>query len=60
MAKVIGFDESVMNRFTCYQCGAIVLYAPIDDDYTDQTDEGQKIRGLDCPNCGTFHRTNPG
>lgn len=59
MAKVIGFDEKVMKKFTCWGCGAIVEYAPNEDKYTDKTDYGCKIRGLCCPNCGKFHRTNP-
>jgi RNase P subunit RPR2 len=59
MATVIGHDASKMKQFTCYQCTAIVQYAPKEDVYTDRTDEGTKIRGLYCPECGTFHRTNP-
>ncbi len=61
MAKVIGFDQKVMKQFTCYKCGAIVEYSPIEDKFTDRTDEdeGYKIRGLACPNCGEFHCTNP-
>ena len=59
MAKVIGFDEKLMKQFTCRECAAIVEYAPDEDKYTDRTDEGCKIKGLNCPNCGAFHRTNP-
>ncbi len=59
MAKVVGFDNSVFKQFTCRECGAIVQYAPNEDKYTDRTDEGRKITGLTCPNCGEFHRTNP-
>lgn len=59
MAKVIGFDPKVLRQFTCYECSAIVQYVPQEDGYTDQTDEGINIRGLNCPNCNTFHRTNP-
>lgn len=59
MAKVIGYDESVYKKFTCRNCGAIVQYAPSEDQYTDRTDEGQKIKGLHCPGCAAFHRTNP-
>lgn len=59
MAKVVGFDEKVMKRFTCSECGAIVEYAPTEDKFTNRTDEGAKIKGLHCPNCGNFHRTNP-
>lgn len=59
MAKVIGFDQKVMKQFTCRNCGAIVEYAPSEDTFTDRTDEGCNIRGLNCPNCGDFHRTNP-
>lgn len=58
MAKVIGFDKQVMKRFTCGSCGAIVEYAPKEDKYTNRTDEGTKIKGLFCPNCDMFHRTN--
>jgi hypothetical protein len=59
MAKVAGFDEKVYKRFTCHECAAIVEYAPNEDQYTERTDEGCKIKGLKCPNCGAFHRTNP-
>lgn len=58
MAKVIGYDESVYKKFTCTACGAIVQYAPNEDQFTDRTDEGCKIKGLNCPGCQTFHRTN--
>lgn len=59
MAKVIGFDCMAAKQFTCYNCGAIVEYLPMEDQFTDRTDEGTKIKGLLCPNCGKFHRTNP-
>jgi Pyruvate/2-oxoacid:ferredoxin oxidoreductase delta subunit len=59
MAKVIGFDATKMKQFTCYECTAIVQYAPNEAKYIDRTDEGTKIKGLNCPNCGVFHRTNP-
>jgi RNase P subunit RPR2 len=59
MATVIGHDERLMKKFSCRECTAIVQYAPKEDQYTDRTDEGTKIRGLNCPECGTFHRTNP-
>lgn len=66
MAKIIGFDEKVYKRFTCCECAAIVEYTP--NEITPLyggglrhplTDEGTIIRGLNCPNCGKFHRTNP-
>lgn len=59
MAKVVGFDPKVYKRFTCWQCAAIVEHTPSEDKFTDRTDEGSKISGLNCPNCGAFHRTNP-
>ena len=59
MAKVIGFDESLLKKFTCCECTAIVQYVPQEDRYTDRTDGGTKIKGLNCPNCNTFHRTSP-
>jgi transcription initiation factor IIE alpha subunit len=59
MAKVIGFDEKVYKQFTCRECAAIVQYAPNEAKYTDNTDEGYRIKGLNCPNCGSFNRTNP-
>ena len=59
MAKVIGYDPSVMKQFTCRHCGAIVEYAPHEDQVTNETDDGTKIKGLRCPSCGKFHRTNP-
>ena len=59
MAKVIGFDESILKKFICYSCGAIVQYSPNEDKFTATTKEGTSIKGLHCPNCGSFHRTNP-
>lgn len=59
VAKAIGFDPKVMKHFTCYRCGAIVEYAPNEEQATDRRDEGTLIYGLYCPNCGNFHRTNP-
>lgn len=58
MATVVGFDKKVFKQFTCYHCGAIVEYAPKEAVATDRTDEGCRIMGLNCPNCGQFHRTN--
>lgn len=59
MAKVIGFAKQLLKKFTCYNCTAIVEYSPREEEYTNLTDEGTKIKGLNCPNCGKFHRTNP-
>ena len=59
MATVIGEDKSLYKQFTCRNCAAIVQYRPCEDVYTGSTDEGTKIKGLDCPRCGAFHRTNP-
>jgi uncharacterized Zn finger protein len=59
MATVIGFDKSKTETFTCYECTAIVEYTKNEVIKTDQTDEGCRIWGLYCPNCGQFHRTNP-
>ncbi len=58
MAKVIGFDPKVLKQFTCRECSAIIEYTPNEDKFTNRTDEGCQIKGLDCPNCGKFHRTN--
>lgn len=59
MAKVVGFDESKKLKFTCRACTAIVEYAPNEAKENGNTDEGTRIKGLNCPNCGLFHRTNP-
>jgi len=65
MAKIIGFDEIKYERFTCSHCCAIVEYAPNEAlPYygrfsTPIRDAGQIVKGLNCPNCGKFHRTNP-
>lgn len=58
MATIIGYDESKKKKFTCYSCGAIVEYWPNEDKPTNRTDEGTTIKGLHCPGCNTFHRTN--
>lgn len=59
MAEVIGYDEKVYKQVTCYECCAIVKYAPKEADWNGETDEGTKIEGLNCPGCGAFIRTNP-
>lgn len=59
MATVIGYDEKLYKKFTCLNCTAIVQYKPCEEKYTNRTDEGTKIKGLSCPECGEFHRTNP-
>ena len=64
MAKILGFDQRLNKKFTCHNCTAIVEYAPsevvnlICPDGRPATDEGCRIVGLKCPNCGEFHRTN--
>ena len=65
MAKIIGYDQNMIKKFTCRECGAIVEYVPLEDkkQYNSfgnpLTDEGTHITGLNCPGCHTFHRTNP-
>ena len=59
MATVVGYDERLKKRFTCRMCAAIVEYLPTEEVETSDTDEGVRIRGLVCPGCGKFHRTNP-
>jgi len=59
MAKVIGFDPKIIKTFTCRHCGAIVEYEPREDKWTNEKCDDTNIRGLACPNCGEFHRTNP-
>lgn len=64
MAKVIGFEPRVMKKCTCSDCAAIIEYAPNElvwkywGDGRIATDEGRKIEGLKCPNCGEFIRTS--
>ena len=58
MAQVIGFDETKVKKFTCNNCGAIVRYNKSEEQYLDLVDNGENIRGLYCPNCGEFTRTN--
>lgn len=59
MAKVIGIDESKYKRFTCSECCSTVRYAPNEAKWNGRRDNGREIRGLNCPACGVFHRTNP-
>ena len=59
MAKVIGFKQEVYKRYTCSDCAAIIEYAPNEEYWSGHTDEGSKIMGIKCPNCGVFVRTNP-
>lgn len=64
MAKIIGYDEKILKKFTCSECGAIVQYAPnevvpkLNGFGEIATDEGRVIKGLTCPSCGEFYRTN--
>lgn len=58
MPEVVGFCRSVLRRFTCYECGAIVEYRPREAYWNGQTDEEIKILGLYCPNCGVWHCIN--
>lgn len=59
MAKVIGFDPKAIKTFTCTKCYAIVEYNIREVLPNGKTDEGVPIKGLICPSCGDFHRTNP-
>lgn len=59
MAKVIGLDPKAKKQFTCGECYAIVEYNVREVQPTGNTDEGVPIVGLRCPNCHSFHRTNP-
>ena len=59
MAKVIGFAPKVMKQCTCWECGAVIEYAPNEPKSNGQTDEGVPIKGITCPNCHEFKRTNP-
>jgi RNase P subunit RPR2 len=58
MATIIGYCETVYKKFTCYNCGAIVQYTNNEVRDTTRKDEGVTIKGLICPECGDFHRTN--
>ena len=58
MATVVGYDQSKLKRFTCYQCTAIVEYKLNEVERNGLKDEGQWIEGLYCPECFTWHRTN--
>lgn len=57
MATVIGQNEQVYKRYTCFNCGAIVQFTPMEERWNGQTDEGCKIMGLNCPQCHKFMRT---
>lgn len=56
--KVVGYEPKIAKRCTCGHCGAIIEYLPIHERETGNTDEGTRIKGVNCPNCGTFRRTN--
>ena len=59
MVIVEGYDQSRYKKLTCYYCYAILKYSPIDEEYTGETDEGTSIKGIECPSCFNFIRTNP-
>ena len=56
MAKVVGRDDSVVERITCRSCAAIVEYTPSEvRNLWSGTDYGGGSDGADgfaCPNCG--------
>lgn len=57
--RIVGTDPRIKKRCTCYNCGSVIEYLPKHIRDTCRKDEGEIIRGLDCPGCGNFIRTNP-
>ena len=64
MAKVVGHEPKLMKRITCHDCTAIIEYKPNEvvqlywEDGRPATDDGCRIMGFKCPECGEFVRTN--
>lgn len=58
MPSVIGFTENRYKKIVCWHCEAIVQYEKTEPKWNGETDEGTKILGFNCPNCGDWIRTN--
>lgn len=58
MAKIIGYESKLLRQVTCRECTAIIEYKPNEPVYNGQIDEHTKIKGLYCPECSEFIRTN--
>lgn len=58
VATVVGYEETVYKRFVCINCAAIVQYVPKEVFVAGFADERTLVLGLNCPDCGKFHRTN--
>ena len=61
MLKIVGVDESVYKRITCYNCASIVQYTESDisvkvcgKDYSGGSDGHE---GFNCPSCGSLIKT---
>ena len=57
--RIVGTDPRFKKKCSCHNCGSIIEYLPKHVRNTSNKDEGETIRGLDCPGCGNFIRTNP-
>ena len=58
MAKIIGYDKSVLTRYmkTCKKCGAIIVFEKddvVEAEYNEQGVKCRKVYGT-CPNCSSI------
>ena len=54
MIEVVGKDESIKKRATCYMCCNILSYSPIDvktEVYRDYNGDVDSVKVIKCP-CG--------
>jgi transcription elongation factor Elf1 len=54
MAAVIGYDQIVYKRFTCFRCKAIVEYHPLDVVLLEKTDQQNRRYAVECPSCHRY------
>ena len=55
MVKVVGKDETAVQRITCRNCASILEYTPSETERYDGKDYSGGSAGkiwIDCPNCG--------
>lgn len=54
--SIVGHDDSIKRRISCYHCGAILEYLPVDINQTSTRDYdggSDTTYFIECPNCRT-------
>ena len=56
MIKIVGKDESLVERITCKRCSSILEYLPADEKRESGRDYGGgswEVVSINCPCCGS-------